>query len=303
MMGLPIITFLIGYSLFSNSADNARLKEGNNVIPFVLHDNRIFVKARIKGVECQLIVDTGGNSNTILDEALARRLNLSLKNGRKVYGAGEKAVPSYSSHVDSISISDLTLRDQILTIISFQEMRSALNMQYLDGLVGSEVFHQFAVEIDYKNGNLILHNPNEYKPHPQVQKVPFDLLYGNIPVVDGTIDEIPGKLVVDTGDRSEFTVFSRFASQHKFFNQYKLSDTLMTGYGIGGPIMGRFLTIRSVSINNAITVEGVKARIPTIVGGAFDRNDDIVASIGNGMLKRFSSVTFDYKRQSMDIVK
>jgi predicted aspartyl protease len=303
MMGLPIITFLIGYSLFSNSADNAYLKEGNNVIPFVLHDNRIFVMAKIKGVECQLIVDTGGNSNTILDEALARRLNLPLKNGRKVYGAGEKTVSSYTSHVDSISISGLTLRDQTLTIISFQEMRSALNMQYLDGLVGSEVFHQFAVEIDYQNRNIILHNPDEYKSHPQVQKIPFDLLYGNIPIVDGTIDGIPGKLVVDTGDRLEFTIFRRFARQHDFFNQYILSDTVMTGYGIGGPIMGRTLTIRSVGITDKIAVEIVKARIPTISGGAFERSDDIVASIGNGMLKRFSSVTFDYKRQSMDIVK
>lgn len=301
MMGLPILTLLIGYFFLPNSTDNALLKEGSNIIPFVLHDNRIFVKAKIKGVECQLIVDTGGNSNTILDEALAGRLNLDLKNGRKVYGAGENAVPSYTSFIDSISISGLTLRNQTLTIISLQEMKDALNMQYLDGLVSSEVFHQFVVQIDYKNRNLILHNPDEYKPHPQAQKIPFHLLYGNIPVVDGTIDEIPGKLVVDTGDRSEFTVFRRFATENDFLNQYKLSDTLMTGYGIGGPILGRFLIIQSVSINHTIVVDNVKARIPTIVGGAFDRSDDIVGSIGNAMLKQFSSVTFDYKRQSIDI--
>lgn len=296
------LILIVSISYLMLTSNGEVVLNGNNVIPFELHDNRIFVKARIKGKECRLILDTGGNSHTILDESFARSLGLPLGKGRLVYGAGENPVSSYSSHVDSILVDNLLLTDQSITVISFSEMKTALHMDYLDGMVSSELFRQFTVEVNYEGNQIVLHDPALFQPRELAEKVPFDLLY-QTPLIDGVVDGVKGKLIVDSGDRSNFTIFKNSSQTNKFLNNYSLSDTLMTGYGIGGPIWGRYLTLSEISIARNLKITNIQARIPTINGGAFDRNDNVLGSIGNGILLRFKSVTFDFRNMIMYIAE
>jgi predicted aspartyl protease len=302
MISFPMVAFLVGYLLFDRGGDII-LRGNNNILPFELHDNRIFVTATLNGKEAHLIMDTGGNSHTILDEALAKKLGLPLKKGRSIYGTGNNPVSSYTSHVDSICISNLVLTNQDITVISFSEIKKALNLKYLDGLVSSEVFHKFTVEIDYQGKRLILHKPEIFTASPTDEAIPFTLLYGNTPVIEGAVDGLKGKFVIDTGDRSSFTLFRNFARENNFFDRYGLTDTLMTGYGIGGPIMGRFLTIRSIMLGDKVLTSETRSRIPTIEGGAFDRDDEIIGSVGNQLLATFASVTFDFRLKKMYVKK
>lgn len=121
-------------------------------------------------------------------------------------------------------------------------------------------------------------------------------------MVKAMVEGIPGNVVIDTGDRSNFTLFKNFAFQNNFFNRADLEDTVMTGYGLGGPIMGRLFQLQSLEVDG-LQIADIRSRIPTINGGVFDRNDDIIGSIGNGSLSGFQSLKFEYKRRSIDILK
>lgn len=295
-----VLAFASGYLLLFDRGSAAIKEDGR--IPFELHDNRIFVTARVNGKTCHLVLDTGGNGDTFLDKDFADELGLTLRKSWPITGAGSTAVSAYRSKVDSIVIHDLVMNRQPVNIVSFKEIREALGLKYLDGIVSSDVFRQYVVTIDFANKVVLLSTHDKFKPEVNALRIPFAGLNGSIPVVTGEVDGVPGKFIIDTGDRSTFTLFKNFALNHGFFSNYSLSDTVMTGYGLGGPILGRWLTLNELRVSNDLKATQVSARIPTITGGAFDRNDDLIGSIGNGLLATYSRVTFDYKNKVMFVV-
>lgn len=294
-----IILIIARYSIWAQGSEI--IVQHTNPISFVLYDNRIFVETIILGRKCMLVLDTGGNSPTILDEQLARELKLTLVPGMPVFGAGSKSMKSYRTRVDTIAFGGIRLIDQPVVVTSFREIREALNLQFLDGIISSELFYKFTVTIDFSKNQLVLNNASSYQAASGSVRVPFQLM-SDMPLVEAVVEGIPGYVVVDTGDRSNFTLFKHFAQQNDFFIRPDLEDTVITGYGLGGPIMGRFFKLKNLKVGGW-ELANIRSRIPTVGGGAFDRSDDIIGSIGNGLLANFQSVTFDYKRKSMDIIK
>jgi hypothetical protein len=84
---------------------------------------------------------------------------------------------------------------------------------------------------------------NFYRSYKGASPVPFSIYDGQLPLISVQIDGIPASVIIDTGDRTAFTLFNHFAIKNGFFNHYHMSDTTITGYGLGGPILARTFSL------------------------------------------------------------
>lgn len=292
---LPVFLFLLLLHLncSGQNISSSLIINGTQItVPFILHDNRIFLKTHIGKKVFHFILDTGGG--IILDMDAANGMQLPLTRQGNITGTGEKPVPLFRAMIDTIQIGGLQILNKDAMVISLKEIKEALRLDFLDGVVGYEIFQRFITEINFAGSSVTLYEKETFGAPNNAYAILFSLLNGRIPVIKVNIDGTDAEFIVDTGDRNSLTLFPKFSDENDFRNRYTLSDTVMTGYGLGGPIDGQQLKIRIVKLNEVLTIHDVTARIPTIRAGAFNRNDSIKGSVGNGLLKNFNKITFDY---------
>ncbi len=269
-------------------------------IPFTLFDNRIMVIARINGQKpLTFIFDTGG-SNIITPDA-AEHLGLTTEKGDIVTGAGERSVKSRTVKITDCAIGELVLTNQTFKVVDLSEIRKRFNFKSLDGLLGYQVLQRVIATLDFERGTLILTLPEAFKP-PQgySARIPFEIIDGD-PVISGQVCGIGGKILLDTGDRSAFTLFQKFADANNLARLYT-SPVLTTGYGIGGPISAKLGKINTIRLGESnIELRMVMSRLPVMRGGSF-ATMDFAGSIGNEVLRHFN-IVFNYVGKEVILTK
>jgi len=91
-----------------------------------------------------------------------------------------------------------------------------------DGFLGSNVFRNYVVEIDYANQVLRLHDPAAYSYSGSGQRLPLQFIWDDIPTVraevvaqDGTA--ITGVFLVDSGATTAICLTKAFSNEHPEF--------------------------------------------------------------------------------------
>ncbi len=104
----------------------------------------------LNGHKTKLLLDTGA-SGLLVDRRVAEKAGITKVSDWKVGGVGDKgSSDSYLGYADSIKIGDLEFRDCDVEVL---EKRSVLGD---DGLIGSNVFEDFLVDIDFPHQKLKL---------------------------------------------------------------------------------------------------------------------------------------------------
>jgi predicted aspartyl protease len=254
-------------------------------IPFTLVDNRPFIEVKIQNKTLHFILDCGATD--VIDVTTARSLHLKLENETTTSGAGAKRMPAWETTVDTTRIGKATILKENFNVVDLSEIKNKLHLPYLDGAIGYNFMKDYIVQFDYPN-----HTVNFYSAYAGIGGIPFSMYY-HIPKLKTTIDGKSATLIMDTGDRTTLTVFNHYAESSGIKKRYILSDTSITGYGIGGPIYARTFTLKQIGIGKQLIAD-VPSRIPMLKTGGF-ADTQIDGSIGGGILKRFK-FTIDYKK-------
>jgi len=295
----PAALILLALAAPVSSRAAVTMAHGRTSVPrgFELIDNRIFVSVWINGEgPFKFILDSGAVNFLTLETA--QKLGLDLTPAGQQSGAGAGTVESWTTRVDRLSLGDLTLSDPSCYVSSLAPIIKAIGFQRLDGVLGYELFSQLAVELDYQTGNVTFIRPETFTPPQPADVVPFELS-GHIPVIEGRVNGIEGRFIVDTGDRSSLTLFRPFVQEHDLTDSLALTPEITTGWGIGGPIPARVTRLDTLMVHDS-PVTGVVTRLPTLTSGAFATSEE-AGSIGTGVLSRFN-VTFDYPHKTMYLV-
>lgn len=256
-------------------------------LPFVLVDNRPFIEVKIKQQTLHFILDCG--ANYAMDLHTAQLLGLKLTGKSMQGGAGPKNVPFWQAVVGETSIGPEKLIKVNYSVTDLSQIKNGLHLPYLDGAIGYGFMKNYAVQFDYPH-----HVINFYRQYSAASPVPFTLYYGQIPEIKVKTDGNAATVIVDTGDRTAFTIFRHYADRTGISKTYELSDTSITGYGVGGAILARTLILKQLEIGK-IKLADVPSRIPMLTTGMFAATD-VDGSIGGGVLKRFK-FTIDYNKQ------
>lgn len=298
MLRLRTLLFLIGTLFISGTsvagAPTIALR-GDGTLPFTLSDNRILVTVQLNGHgPYRFVFDTGGAN--ILDPLVAHDLGLTLENDGEAAGAGAERQQAWRTHVALAELGGAAIHDHEFRVISLEAIRNAIGFERFDGIVGRELFERFVVDIDYDRSRLTFVEPKAWKPSPNFGPALTLGYVDGIPAVHAVVDSLPGRFIIDTGDRSSLTLFGPFVKRHGLRTKFARTMRAVTGWGVGGPIPADVVRVPRFEFGGS-TVSGVVTRMPLLERGGF-ATSEAAGSVGTGVLKRFRTV-FDYSRNRM----
>ncbi len=253
-------------------------------VPFTVFDNRMLVQSTLNGVNgFALIVDTGSQGVLITPE-VARRLHLKLRPARSISGAGAGTLPAWSTQLRDLTLGGRHFGAHSTTIADLSRIRRAIGFPRLDGVIGYDVVGSHYLLVDNDHRVLVI-SEKAIVPPRRAQRFPFTVGTDAFLHVLGAVDGVHGDMILDTGDRSAFTLFSHFGTANNFDKDDPVTRSVVTGYGVGGPI--RADVLRTHVDVFGFGIDNVTTRLPIGNAGAFSAAGGI-GSVGNGLLKRFN---------------
>lgn len=264
-------------------------------IPFELNGSGIYLQLRVNGSKpLWFALDTGA-AGSVINKATAEALGLKMEGSNETTGAGGQ-VPSSSVKGVTFDIGSAQLKDLNATTIALTSMENATG-HTMDGILGSELFRRFVVEIDYENQALNLYEPAGFVYEGRGESLPLSFIH-NHPYVRAKVaapgrEPVEGKFILDTGSGFPLVLLNSFVKEHQLADS-STKTLKIFGRGVGGEILmpvGRTarLMLGSYSLENPIT------SFPQ--SGMFAQSDT-AGNIGSALLRRFK-VTFDYSRKRM----
>jgi predicted aspartyl protease len=259
--------------------------------------DRIMVPASLNGTSnLSFMLDTGF-SMTMVHPELADSLKLRRVGEITVVGiAGDEKAPTYEGAVlDVGGVKYEPRRVGALTSDAGRRRRR-------DGIIGSGLFRQCVVEIDFARNQLALYAPSNFTYTGKGEVIPLRFhRRGTTPIINAIINGTNGAPI-----RGEFEIDSGCDSGvclgHEFIETNRLLDDAQTRtggkFGVGGGAQTRSGHLPQLQIGAA------KIDRPDtdffLEGSPVDRG--LAGHIGFGVLKHFK-VIFDYSRRQMILEK
>ena len=286
-----------------------------NPLGFYLSDNKDFVELSFKE-ESNLIVipilvngngpynfilDTGSESGLIFDRWVIAENNLV--NARKI--------PIYASNgnkvTDLLVANDLKI--QMTGVEASQQTMLVLKENNLDikgmlginahGVLGSELFNRFVVEIDYQNEKIRLYKHDHFKVPKGYKRMDIEVKsfrpYITVDIKQKGRKRQKFNLLIDSGASSALFLDEQ---RHEQIDLPKKTLDHTIGSGITGLLSGKIGRVKKVwlgkhfKFKNVITSYPQQWKIQTEVS---DRDGTIIrhGTLGSDMLSRFN-VIYDY---------
>ena len=284
----------------SQHTKNSLLPEPIASLPIKLIDNRPMIEVEVNGIKGHFIVDTGGTFG--LNEDFADSSKVEKGRSFQIQGAGNNPQTAWHGKNTEVKLvaSDLTLSPHQAVIVNLNPIKDSLQLPYADGVIGVELFRSYVVGINYPDRKINLYNKNNFPELPSgFQSIPISFHHNYMPKVEAKVNGLAADLVIDTGDRSKFTLFNFYAQENRFLERSDLSELRTTGYGLGGPIPAKEFYLEEISLgrNEVISFKHIKTRIPFMEGGAFT-NTQRSGSIGSGLFLSYE-IIFNYGGKQM----
>ena len=242
------------------------------------------------------MLDTGF-SMTMIHPDLPEPLKLQRVGEITIIGiAGDEKAPTYEGAVFEIGGAKYAPR-RLAALTSDANRR-----RRRDGIIGSGLFRQYVVEIDFARKQLALYAPTNFSYAGKGEVIPLRFRRSsNTPLVNGTINAtngttIRGEFEIDTGCDSGVCLGHDFIQENHLLNEDETRDG--GKFGVGGGAKTRSGHLPQLQLG-AIMIDKAQTDF-FIEGSPVDRG--LAGHIGVGVLNRFK-VIFDYSRKQMILEK
>ena len=258
----------------------------------VVADGLVFVQAAVNGHTGWFIVDNGTQGFTI-DREFARQIALQGGEQAPARGGGANAIHAQIFHDVSISLPGFELTHRNLVAIDLKSLDPVVGHE-VDGILGSRLFDDFVVAIDYAHRSLSIYESGQYQPSGRETALPVRIDQHGFHYIDATIalpgtEPVTGSFLIDGGANTYADIYKPFADAHhipppsmKLLYEPGTSTggTTESSDGRANAIRVGPYSVKDVPITFAQDVEGLMAAT------------DYAGSIGAEFLERFT-VVFD----------
>ena len=295
-----LVLWLCLFGIFSFGQSKFNLpRTDSDKIRFQLVDNLIIVPVEVNGVELSFLLDSGVSKPILFN--IANIDTLQIKNVETVYlrglGGGEP-VEALKSQKNFFKIGNAINIDQDIFVVFDSSINFTPRLGVdVHGIIGFDLFKDFVVEINYSSKYLKLHKPDSYVYKKCSRCEQFNLsFYNNKPYIDGEViidsENIPVKLLVDTGSSDALWLFEEDSLNMRPINNYYFIDFL--GKGLSGSVFGKRSKVKSFHLKNFV-FNDVNVAFPDSTSVSYARkHEERNGSISGEILKRFN-IIMDYK--------
>jgi Aspartyl protease len=270
-------------------------------IHFELADSLIFMQASINGSHpLWMMLDTG-SSVTVFDESVSKMLGIRFLVGGNVDGPGQGSSQklAFANHT-TLMFGGEELGDQTVATLPLDWFSREVGRS-TDGFLGSNVFRNYVVEIDYANQVLRFHDPAAYSYSGSGQHLPLQFIWKDIPTIraevvmqDGTA--ITGTFLVDSGATTALWLTKDFSEAHPEFLSAQETVELPSVVAVGGEVSARLGHVAAVRLGGFL-VSMPLTQFSKNSSGIFAA-PNVAGTIGAETLRKFK-VIFDYAHGEM----
>jgi hypothetical protein len=260
------------------------------IIPFELHENLVYLPVSVNGSRPLWFVLDSGASASVIDRAQAKALGIKSEGAAKGKGAGAGTYDyTFAKNISYAlpGVAGYTAASSFVIDLSGVPFDSGVEVS---GLLGSDFFTRYVVEIDYDAQMLRLYEPQTYVYQGGGQGLPLTIK-GKKPYVSARmkpygLDEVEREFLLDTG--------SADAINDDTLAQSTAPKMEVTGgYGLGQQFKIFLMRVERLRLGDyALADVNGDAAAGATTGGVG------TTKLGAEVLHRFT-VTFDYSRQRL----
>jgi Aspartyl protease len=269
-------------------------------IPFQLTDSLIYIQASINGSEPLWMVLDTGSSVTVFDDSVLNMLGIHSFGQAIVDGPGQGAMQTwaFAKHT-TLMFAGEELGDQTVATLPLGWFSHEVGRK-TDGFLGSNVFRNFVVEIDYASQVVHFHDPASYHYSGAGQHLPLQFMWNDIPTVQIQVLTEDGMTInalflVDSGATTAIWLTKAFTDAHP---EVLGRDTVEVPkvVAVGGDLSARLGRVQAIRLGGFL-VPMPLTQFSQNTSGIFAA-PEIMGTIGAQMLRRFT-VIFDYPHRQM----
>ena len=257
----------------------------------VIADGLVFLQAKVNGHPGWFIVDNG-TQGFVVDRDYARQISLQTSGNAVTRSVGSDASQAKIVRDVQISLPGLELTHRNLSVIELKSLEPVVGHE-VDGILGSRLFDDFVVMVDYEHRWLSFYAPDQYRPSGKETIIPVRLDAHGFQYIDAVIAlpgclPVSGNFLIDGGANYYANLYKPFSDAHRI---PPATMKLLYDPGPAQPRDGRAerisvgsYAIKDPPITFAQDVEGLMAA------------KDYAGLIGAEFLERFT-VVFDNPRK------
>lgn len=282
------MTFLIVIIYFTGGYARQVSRRVCDTIHYEYIHDKIIIPVTVNGVTVKYIVDTGGQTGTVRENAVEMKA---------MSGIGARGVSDVNGM--NLSYDEAILKDvQLSPNYKLTQMKSIVfpsNGFFRDlgvaGILGSDAFAQAVITFDARAKIMIINYP--YRPDGLkiTEGVPFYPGNTNHPIVDVDFGGTTKRILFDTGANG---LLSLSADDYAGLKDRVANKLLATAFGISSIGIGGF------DIKNATEIDKVHFEEMNFVGKNFANIESVTVKMGMSLIGvdmlKYGKVVIDYMR-------
>jgi len=218
------ILFLLVASTFgetpSSPLPSYRFSSGGTALHIpveVIADGLVFVRARVNDHPGWFILDNASQGFTV-DREYARKIALQSSGSAAARGGGSNVIQAEIVRDVQISLPGLDLTHRNLIAIALKPLEPSIGHE-VDGIIGSRLFDDFVVVVDYEHRWVSIYSPKEDKPSEKGTVLTVRVDEHGFQFIDATIalpgvEPIAGSFLIDGGANTYADIYKAFSDAH-----------------------------------------------------------------------------------------
>lgn len=275
-------------------------------IPVDVVNNLIIMPVSVNGTTLSFLLDTGVRSTILFN--VEQGEDVQLNDAKTIYltGAGSGLpTEALKSQHNILNIGTASAINQDIYFITDGATNFSPRLgQAVNGIIGTAVFKDFIVEVNYEREFIELHDPMHYKYKRCRSCITTSISFkAGKPYVDLFIIEnnshIPVTLLLDSGSGDALWLFE---NSHKAISVKEPNFEDFLGLGLSGEVTGRRTKLPEVRLEELLIKDVTVAYPDSLSMRHLNRAQNRNGSLGAEVLRRFK-IVYDYPNNRITLKK
>jgi hypothetical protein len=189
-----------------------------NIPAEVVANGLVFLRAKVNDHVGWFILDNATQGFTI-DRDYARQIGLQNNGTAAARGGGSNVLTAGVIRDVQLSLPGLDLTHRNLVALDLKPLEPSIGHE-VDGIIGSRLFDDFVVTVDYEHRSVSVYSPKEYAPSGKEQAFPVHVDEHGFQFIDAAIAlpgavPIAGNFLIDGGANTYADVYKPFSDAHQ----------------------------------------------------------------------------------------